>query len=414
METFFNTHTLVALFILVYFIEAMAKYLNFKTSQAPLPPELRDLQTPDAQLKASQYLRERIILATLRDAFFLILFLVLLTQGFFGWLQNFAFGLSPSILIQSLVFAGVLIAGQSLLEIPFSAYSTFKIESRYGFNRTSVVTFTGDLVKGAVVGGILGGLIFSFIVYMLGTFGEHSWIAIWLGYTALQFFLVWIAPVALLPLFLKLSPLPDGELLTAINAYSEKQSFKLDGVWVCDASKRSAKSNAFFTGFGKFRRLVLFDTLIEKHSQDEIVAIVAHEAGHFKLGHIWQLSLFSGLSTLVFFFLIQQMVGSDALYHTFKTQNTNVGIGLVLATIVIGKLGFFFSPIRSYFSRRNEYAADHFSLKTTGDARALADGLKRLVTDNLATLQHHPLYVILHDSHPPLPDRLKPLQNRAI
>jgi STE24 endopeptidase len=208
-------------------------------------------------------------------------------------------------------------------------------------------------------------------------------------------------------LFLKLSPLSEGSLKKAIEVYSEKQKFKLDGVWICDASKRSAKGNAFFTGFGRFRRLVLFDTLVEKHPEAVIVAIVAHEAGHFKLGHIWKTSLFSTLSSLVFLFLVQQLVGSPSLYHSFFMQPRNAGIGLVLAMLILNKAMFFISPLSAFFSRRNEYAADRFSVLTNGDKESLVNGLKRLVNDNLATLKHHPLYVILNDSHPPLPDRVK-------
>jgi STE24 endopeptidase len=314
--------------------------------------------------------------------------------------------------LQALYFVGLLALGQGILSIPFSAYSTFQIEAEYGFNRTTVGTFLGDLVKGAMVGAIIGGLLFAFIVQMLGHYGEHAWLAIWIGYTAFQFFLVWIAPVALLPLFLKLTPMKEGPLLSAIESYSQKQSFKLDGVWVCDASKRSAKSNAFFTGFGRFRRLVLFDTLIEKHPPEEIVAVVAHEAGHFKLGHIWKTSVLSAFSSLIFFFVVQKLTEMGSLYTAFEMNSANIGIGLVLAILVLSKILFFVSPLRAYISRRNEFAADRFSVQTTGDAASLVRGLKRLVTENLATLQHHPLYVILHDSHPPLPDRLKPLSTQ--
>jgi STE24 endopeptidase len=400
---------LIALFSAVYGIESLSHLLNLKTSRKPLPGALQDMQTPADQARATQYLKDRIVLSLVKDGFFLLVFIVLLTGGWFGTFQLMAEHSSSSLLIQAMIFAGVLGLGQGILSIPFSAYSTFKIEAQYGFNRTTLGVFFGDLIKGAVLGAILGGVLFAFIVQMLGTFGGHAWLAMWLGYSVFQFFIVWIAPVTILPLFLKLSPMPKGELLSAIEAYSQKQSFKLDGVWVCDASKRSAKSNAFFTGFGKFRRLVLFDTLIAKHPPAEIVAIVAHEAGHFKLGHIWKSSIISACTSLIFFVLVQKLVEADFLYEVFGTTRGNIGIGLVLAGILISKALFFFSPFRAYLSRRNEFAADRFSWETTGDKMSLVSGLKRLVTENMATLQHHPLYVIFHDSHPPLPDRIKPL-----
>ncbi|MBC7398208.1 MAG: M48 family metallopeptidase [Bdellovibrionales bacterium] len=410
MDALLNSSTLVFLFLAVYLLDSVSRVLNIQTSLLPLPPSLADLQTPAEQQKASDYLRERVFFGLVKDTFFLIAFFLFLQSGLFGWLQLMSQHRFASQLGQALFYVAMLALGQGLLSIPFSVYSTFKIEAKYGFNRTTAGIFVGDLLKGGLLGAILGGLLFSFIVKMLEVFGDHAWLNIWLGYTAFQFFLVWLAPVTLLPLFLKLSPLPEGPLKTAIESYSKKQSFKLDGAWVCDASKRSAKSNAFFTGFGRFRRLVLFDTLIEKHPEAEIVAIVAHEAGHFKLGHIWKLSLFSAFSSLVFFYLIQHLVAEVALYHAFHTFPGNLGIGLVLAFMVLNKILYFLSPLGAYFSRRNEFAADEFSAQTTGDPASLVSGLKRLVTTNLATLQHHPLYVVLHDSHPPLPDRIKPLE----
>lgn len=410
MDTLLNSSNLIFLFLAVFLLESVAKVLNIRTALLPLPESLKDLQTPSEQQKAANYLKERVIFGILKDSFFLLLFFGLLQSGFFGTVNLMAEHVCDSPLWQAVVFVGILGLGQAMLSLPFSAYSTFVIEEKYGFNRTTPATFVADLAKGALLGAILGGGLFIFVVKMLVHFGDHAWLSIWTGYTAFQFFLVWLAPVTLLPLFLKLSPLPEGELKSAIEDYSQKQSFKLDGAWVCDASKRSAKSNAFFTGFGRFRRLVLFDTLIEKHPTPEIVAIVAHEAGHFKLGHIWKLSLISAFSSLVFFFLIQHLVAEPSLYHSFGTRVGNLGIGLVLAVIVLNKALFLFSPLGAYFSRKNEYAADAFSVATTHDPKSLISGLKRLVSANLATLQHHPLYVVLNDSHPPLPDRLKPLE----
>jgi STE24 endopeptidase len=409
MNELSHSNVLIFLFAVVYSTDALSRFLNIRSSRLPLPAQMSDLQTPIDQKRASEYLSEKTVLNTLKDFFFLILFAILLKNGFFEALRVTAIEFTSSTLGQSLIFVGALALGQAILALPFSVWSTFKIEAHYGFNRTSIQTFFGDLIKAAVVGAILGGLLFSFVVWMLQIYETKAWIAIWAGYTAFQFFIIWLAPVTILPLFLKLSPLSEGTLKDAIDAYSKKQSFKLDGAWVCDASKRSAKSNAFFTGFGKFRRLVLFDTLIAKHTEAEIVAIVAHEAGHFKLGHIWKLSIFSAISTLVFFALVQYLVSTQSLYNAFGTQASNTGIGLVLAFIVLNKILFFFSPIGSYFSRKNEYAADQFSIATTGDPQSLASGLKRLVNENLATLQHHPLYIFLHDSHPPLPDRLRPI-----
>ena len=412
MTSFHPTFNLVvALFLAVYLLETAAELLNLKTSRLPLPASLRDLQTPADQEKASLYLRDRVRLSVLKNTYFFALFWTLIQFHFFSRLQGFSLEMTSSPILQSFLFVAVLVVGQALLNLPFSIFSTFRIEELHQFNRTTPQTFISDFFKGALIATVLGGFIFWFLLQALSVFGDQAWFWMWVGYTLFQCLLVWIAPVTLLPLFLKLTPLKEGPLKNEIEAYSQKLNFELNGVWVCDASKRSAKSNAFFTGFGRFRRLVLFDTLIEKHSTAEIVSIVAHEAGHFKLGHIWKGTLLSAFSSLVVFYLIQQFIKNDFLYSNFEMRHLNDGIGMILAGLVINKILFFTAPLSSFFSRKNEYAADRFSAKTTGTTQPLIQGLKRLVTDNLGTLQHHPLYVILNDSHPPLPDRIKALDS---
>ena len=409
MNPFLTPSILIALFCSVFLIDTVVDFLNLEASKKPLPASLKDVQTEEMKLRASNYLEKRVYLGATRSVFLLVSFLVLLGRGFFRSLQNFSEHCSDKPMLQAIIFTLSLVLLNQIAQIPFSAYSTFVIEEEFGFNRTTPKIFISDLMKSLFVGLLLGGTLFSFIVSILMHSGANAGWIIWLGYTAFQFFLVWIAPVTLLPLFLKLSPITEGPLKTAIESYAKKQSFSLDGAWICDASKRSAKSNAFFTGFGRFRRLVLFDTLIEKHPESEIIAIVAHEAGHFKLGHIWKHSLATTLASLVVFLAIQKLVEADSLYSAFLVRPGNVGIGLILALMVLSKLSFFLSPIGAYFSRRNEYAADQFSVETTGDAASMVSGLKRLVTDNLGVLQNHPLHVILHASHPPLVDRIKPL-----
>jgi STE24 endopeptidase len=315
----------------------------------------------------------------------------------------------------------ILSGAKSLIDLPFAWISTFRIEAKYGFNRTTVGTFIGDRVKGAILGLLLLAPILAFAIWMLETAGDRAWFLIWAGYTVFQFFLLFIAPIAILPLFLKLAPLPDGELKTAIEAYVAKQTFRLDGVYVCDASKRSTKTNAFFTGFGKFRRLVLFDTMIAKlHPADsaldapettperrteliaEIVAITAHEAGHFQLGHIWKGALVSTVASALVLFLAQRILESPEFYLAFGIFPPYPAYGLPLAVMLLGKLGFFAAFAANSFSRRNEYAADRFSVQTYGDREALIRGLRHLYRENLAILVQHPFFTALFASHPPL------------
>jgi STE24 endopeptidase len=273
-----------------------------------------------------------------------------------------------------------------------------------------------------VIGLVLIAPLMAFALWMIDLGGDRAWLWIWLGYAAFQFFLLWIAPIAILPLFLKLRPLDPGDLKTAIEDYARRQNFALDGAYVCDASKRSTKTNAFFTGFGRFRRLVLFDTMIaslgspatptarKKEELEEIVAIVAHEAGHFRLGHIWKGSLVTALVAGLSLFLAQRILEAPVLYLSFGVFPPHPAYGLPLAVLLLGKLGFFTSFLGSYFSRRNEYAADRFSVETYGKGEALVRGLRHLYNENLAILVQHPFYTALFATHPPLVPRTEAIR----
>lgn len=405
---------IVALWIFVFVAERIAELLQFKTASEPYPESLSEIQDPTEHEKALAYLAERNRLTWISESVGLVVFIAFLSFGGYGWAAEIANRVSESAWIRATVFIALLSALKGLLDLPFAWFSTFKIEAKYGFNRTTVKTFVLDRVKGAVLGLLLMAPILAFAMWLLNTGGDRAWLMIWAGYTAFQFFLLWIAPIAILPLFLKLTPLPDGELKTAIEAYVKKQTFKLDGVWVCDASKRSTKTNAFFTGYGKFRRLVLFDTMLAKLDAPEttpdrrremiaeIVAITAHEAGHFRLGHIWKGMLVSTLVTAGVLFLAQRLLESPELYLAFGVFPPNPAYGLPIAVLLLGKLGFFGTFAANYFSRSNEYAADRFSVKTYGDREALIRGLRHLYRENLAILVQHPLFTALFASHPPL------------
>ncbi len=401
---------IAAVWTFVFAFERWAELLNLHSAQNPLPEELSSIQPPEEHQKAFNYLSDRTRPAWLRETLMFIGFLGMLFLGGFGLVYQWSIQISENVVIQGLIFGAILSILQGIISLPFSYHSTFVIEEKYGFNRTTLKTFIGDLIKGVLVGSILGGLLFWFAVSFFAKQGPNAWLMIWAGYAVFQVFITWIAPVTLLPLFMKLTPLFDGELKDGIEKYSKDQNFKLDGVWVCDASKRSAKSNAFFTGFGKFRRLVLFDTLITKHPASEIVSVVAHEAGHFKLGHIWKSSVFSLATSFLLLWMVQKLIDSPELYLSFGIFPPHIGVGLILALMVLGKGMFFFQFISSAFSRKNEFEADRFSLKTYPQPEALISALKRLTTDNLAILNPHPLYVKLFASHPPLVQRMQAIR----
>jgi STE24 endopeptidase len=408
---------IIGLWVFVWLVERIAELLQFQTAAKPYPEALSEIQAPEEHEKALTYLQERNRLHWLHETLGLVAFLAFFSFGGYGWAAEIADGAFEKGWLKALLFIAILSGLKSLLDTPFAWKSTFGIEAKYGFNRTTPKTFVMDRVKGILIGGLLLSPVLAFALWLLESAGDRAWLMIWSGYAAFQLLLLWIAPIAILPLFLKLTPLADGELKSAIDAYVAKQTFKLDGVYVCDASKRSTKTNAFFTGFGKFRRLVLFDTMIAKLEAPEttperrkemiaeIVAITAHEAGHFRLGHIWKGVLVSLAGTALVLFLAQFAVNSPELYLAFGIHPPEAAFGLPLAILLLGKLGFFASFASNFFSRKHEYEADRFSVSTYGDGEALIRGLRHLYNENLAILVQHPFYTALFASHPPLVPR---------
>lgn len=396
----------------------MADLLNLASASRPLETSQRDFQSEEAQSKALDYLKDRLKLSWIRETLQLALFLFLLYRGIYGLLGAYSYSVSMptknpwTSYFPTLLFAVLASVPAAILSLPFDIISTFKIEAKHGFNRTDVKTFITDRLKGAFISALLLMAIGAILFTALWLFGHEAWLFAWVAFMAFQFFLVWLAPKVILPLFMKLSPLPDGELKTGIEAYARKENFSLDGVFVCDASKRSAKTNAFFTGIGSSRRLVLFDTLIEKHPIEEILAVVAHEAGHFKLGHIWKNVLVAGIFSGLFLFLLQTLAFEPATFEAFRVPVLHFGVGFTLASWLLMKTAFFTSAFSSGMSRKFEYEADAFAILTTGKREPMMAALKRLGTDNLAVVNPHPFWVWLHASHPPLPARVRAILKR--
>lgn len=406
--------SLALLWLVPFILDRVAELLNLRSASQPLAKELWEIQSEEDHQKAFEYLSDRTRLTWFRESLFLVLFLCLWFSGFLGSLAEWAVTLTSNGILQGLVFAGALGLVQLLFSIPFSWISTFKIEAKYGFNRTTPKIFFTDLLKSLLISAVIGGGLYSLAVYLFQFLGENAWLYTAIIFTGIQLFLVWIAPVTLLPLFLKLTPLFEGELKKSIEDYAQKHQFKLNGVWVCDASKRSSKTNAFFTGFGKFRRLVLFDTLIAKHPTTEVLAVTAHEAGHFKLGHIWRGSLLSVVTSFVFLFLAQKLATAPELLPAFHINPESLtyvpAVGLIFAGALLDRISFFFGFVTMAISRKHEYEADAFAIQTTKQKEPMIGALKRLSTDNLAILNPHPLYVAMTASHPPLVARIAAIE----
>ena len=320
--------------------------------------------------------------------------------------RQFGFGT----IVTGLIFTGLLVLLRGALTLPFSLYDTFVLEEKYGFNKTTIRTFIADLLKGSVLGVLIGAPIFSLIIYFFEKAGPLGWLYSWAGFTVLQLLLTFLAPAFILPLFNKFDPLAEGELRSEIERFATAQDFQLHGIFKMDSSKRSTKSNAFFTGFGRFRRLVLFDTLIEKHSREELVAVLAHEIGHFKRNHIQKSMGLSILTTGLIFFTLGLFLNNPDLFAAFGMKDLSVYASLIFVGFLYGPLLRVVSIFGNWMSRKFEFEADAYAVRAYGHSDALVSALKKLSMDNLSNLTPHRLKVILEYTHPPILLRIQALR----
>ncbi|HDL63754.1 MAG TPA: M48 family peptidase, partial [Proteobacteria bacterium] len=348
-------------------------------------------------------------LSIIADSLLTPLIVAFILLGGFNLVDTFAREAAEADIWRGLIFAGILFMASSLINIPFSVYRTFIIEERYGFNRTTVKTFILDLFKGWVLAGLIGGIVFAAIIWFFATAGSMAWLLCWGAVTAFQLFILFIAPVTIMPLFNKFTPLEDGELKLKIEEYARKQDFKIKGVFTMDASRRSTKSNAYFTGFGRFRRIVLFDTLIKRHTVDELLSILAHEVGHYKKRHIMKNVLVSVLSTGLMFFILALFINNRGLFDAFRMSHTSIYASLFFFAFLYGPVDMVVSIMGNLLSRRFEYEADAYSARTYGQPGSMIAGLKKLSADNLSNLTPHPLKVFFTYSHPPVLERIRVL-----
>jgi STE24 endopeptidase len=308
------------------------------------------------------------------------------------------------------LFFGILYAVSVLLDIPFSLYSTFVIEKKYGFSTITPQLWLIDLVKSLAVSVILMALLFIPFFALIYWLPQSWWFAAWVFFALFQMLMIWLYPLVIAPLFNKYVPVKDEVLRERIMAMAEKAGLRAEGIFEVDAGKRSRHSNAYFTGLGRSKRIVLFDTLLATHSHDEIVAVLAHEIGHWKLRHVMKQLILMEVVALAGFYLVFRLMGWPFLYETFGFAGPLPYAGLLLAAIVLKPAAFFLTPIGAAVSRTYERDADRYVLGLVGSTRFLAQALKRLAKENLANLHPHPTYVAFYYSHPPLAQRVERLQ----
>jgi STE24 endopeptidase len=301
----------------------------------------------------------------------------------------------------------------SLLDLPFSIYSTFVIEERFGFNRTTVKTFVGDLCKGIALAIVIGTPLIWIVLWLMEKAGEYWWLYTWLVWTGFSLFIAWAYPTWIAPMFNKFSPLKDGETLTRITRLLNRCGFSSNGIFVIDGSKRSSHGNAYFSGFGKSKRIVFFDTLLESLDDDELEAVLAHELGHFKRKHIIKGMALTIASTLLGLWILAWLMQTDWFYNALGVSTASTYMALLLFTMITPVFTFLLSPLFSMLSRKNEFEADEFAAQQT-DAKDLIRALVNLYKENANTLTPDPLYSAFYDSHPPASVRIAHLNKHSL
>ncbi len=401
---------ILVLVLFEYALSRLADVLNLRALDPQLPSEFADVYDAERYAKSQEYTRARTRFGLLPATFDLALLLTFWAAGGFGWLDRLVNSWDLGPVPSGLAYLGLLMAGKSLLDLPFELYSTFVLEARFGFNRTDLRTFILDRVKGLVLGLLLGGPLLALILYLLASAGPYAWLYCFGVLALFQVVMLFVAPTWIFPLFLRFSPLENATLAQALEALAARTRFPLDEVYVVDGSRRSSKANAFFTGFGKRKRIALYDTLLESHPISEIVAVLAHEIGHFKKRHVL-ISLALGLAHSAFvFWLLGQVLRWDELYAAFGIATPSVHTGLVFFGLLYTPVELVFGPLMQALSRRNEFEADAFARESTGTPEELVSALKRLSADSLTNLTPHPLYVALHHGHPPVLARIAALR----
>jgi STE24 endopeptidase len=397
--------------LLEFSISLVADALNLSRATGTVPDEFADVYPADRYRRSQAYLRVNTRMAWLRSGTELIVFFMLWFGKGFVYLDVWIRGFGYHWLVNGLLFIGALVLIRTLIMLPFNLVHTFVIEARFGFNRMTWKTFVLDRLKGAGLALALGGPLLAAVLYFFGALGDQAWWVCWLLLTGFALCVQYIAPTWIMPLFNKYTPLVAGELRDAIFAMARRIEFPLTNVMIMDGSRRSTKSNAFFTGFGKNKRIALFDTLVDQHNVPELVAVLAHEMGHYKLRHILRMMLLSIVQSGIMLYLLSLFLTDQRLFQAFYMSEPSVYAGLLFFAFLFAPLDFFIGLGSLVLSRRHEFEADRFSVRATdGDAQAMTRALKKLSAHNLGNLTPHPLYVFLNASHPPVRERIRAIE----
>jgi len=400
---------ILSVIVLSFLIEAGVSLLNLRALDPRLPVEFSDVFDRERYARSQEYIRATTCFALVRGAATTLLTLLFLLLGGFNWADTIARSLGFGSIVTGLIFTGLILLLGGLAGLPFSLYSTFVIEERFGFNRTTARTFAMDLIKTLLLAILIGAPLLAFILWFFEQSGSLAWLFCWLAVVIWTVLLQFLAPTFILPLFNTFTPLPEGELKERITDYARRQGFRMQGIFTMDGSKRSTRLNAFFTGFGRFRRIVFFDTLLAKLAPGEIVVVLAHEMGHYRLRHVFIMLAVAVGQTGIMFALLSRFINNQGLFAAFGMEHLSVYASLLFFGFLFTPISLFLGLLVNALSRRHEYQADAYAAASTGRPQDLISGLKKLSAANMANLTPHPLFVLLHASHPPVLARIRAL-----
>jgi STE24 endopeptidase len=405
-------HNFTLLFLAMLLISTLMRlYLSHRQishvsqHRSKVPNSFADKITLQEHQKAADYTMAKVKFGRLPLFYEIALLLIWTLGGGLEWLDKniIALGLSPAMTGIAVILSFALIS--ALLDLPFSVYSTFVIEEKFGFNRTTIKTFIVDMIKGGALGLLLGVPLLYIVLWLMQQSGDQWWLYTWIVISGFSLFMMWVYPTWIAPIFNKFEPLEEGETLKRITGLLERCGFNSNGVFVIDGSRRSSHGNAYFSGFGRNKRIVFFDTLLKMLSDDELEAVLAHELGHFKKKHILKGILISFATTLAGLAMLAWLMKAPWFYISLGVSQPSTYMALLLFTLIMPVFTFAFQPLFSIFSRKNEFEADAFAAEQT-DANYLIKALVDLYRENANTLTPDPLYSAFYDSHPPAPVRI--------
>ena len=401
-------YLIIGLVVFNYLFSTVLDFINAKNWRTEIPPIMKDYYNKENYVKAKNYSKEKGRVSLISSTISSSITILFLASGGYGWLNNTISNYYEIPFLKSGFFFLTLFILSDVISIPFSCFNTFVIEEKYGFNKMTVKTFVMDKIKGYFLTIIVGGLLLFGAIYLVSTVEKGFWLWLWISLSVLMLFVNMFYADLIVPIFNKLTPLETGSLRDKIESYTKKIGYSLKNIYIIDGSKRSSKANAFFSGLGPRKTIALYDTLIDKHTEEELVAVLAHEVGHYKKKHVLT-SLFLSIFQLgLMCFLLEICLKVGEISQALGGEDIEFHLGLIAFGILYSPLGTILGIVMNLNSRKNEFEADAYA-KETYDGVALATALKKLSVDSLSNLYPHPFYTFIHYSHPPLLKRLKAL-----